>query len=109
MRFLIDAQLPPSLAVTLRDYGQEAAHVFDLLPRDARDNVIWLLALDSGYVLVTKDEDFAEWSRLREPAPPVLCLRMGSLKKADLGAKLAPLLPELLERLHAGETLIEVF
>ena len=109
MRFLIDAQLPPSLAVTSRDYGQEAAHVFDLLPRDARDNVIWRLALDSGDVLVTKDEDFAEWSRLREPAPAVLWLRMGSLKKTELRARLAPLLPELLERLQAGETLIEVF
>lgn len=72
MRFLIDAQLPPSLAATLRDCGQEAAHVFDLLPPNARDTVIWQLALDSSYVLVTKDEDFAEWSRLREPAPTVL-------------------------------------
>jgi predicted nuclease of predicted toxin-antitoxin system len=72
MRFLIDAQLPPSLAVTLRECGQEAAHVFDLLPPAARDAVIWQLALDSGYVLVTKDEDFAAWSRLREPAPPLL-------------------------------------
>lgn len=60
-------------------------------------------------MLVTKDEDFAEWSRLRELAPTVLWLRMGNLKKAELGAKLAPLLPELLERLQAGETLIEVF
>ena len=92
----------------MRDYGQEAAHVFDLLPRDERDNVIGRIALDSGDVLVTKDEDFAEWSRLREPAPAVLWLRMGNLKKAERGAKLAPLLPELLERLQAGETLIEV-
>jgi predicted nuclease of predicted toxin-antitoxin system len=57
MRFLIDAQLPPSLAATLRDCGQEAAHVFDLLPADARETAIWRIALDSGYVLVTKDED----------------------------------------------------
>jgi predicted nuclease of predicted toxin-antitoxin system len=95
MRFLIDAQLPPSLAVTLRDFGLEAAHVFDLLPPDARDSVIWGLALHSGHVLVTKDEDFAEWSRLREPAPPVLWLRIGNLKKSELRAKLTPLLPEL--------------
>ena len=109
MRFLIDAQLPPSLAVTLRDYGQEAAHVFDLLHPDASDTAIWQIALDSGYVLVTRDEDFAEWSRLRQPAPAVLWLRIGNLKKAELRAKLAPLVPELLERLRAGETLIEVF
>ena len=69
----------------------------------------WHLAINSNLVLVTKDEDFAEWSRLRQPAPPVLWLRIGNLKKAELRAKLAPLLPELVERLGAGETLIEVF
>jgi predicted nuclease of predicted toxin-antitoxin system len=109
MRFLIDAQLPPSLAVTLRECGQEAAHVFDLLPPDAQDTVIWRITLDSGYVLVTKGEDFAEWSRLRQPSPAVLWLRIGNLKKVELRGKLVPLLPELVERLQAGETLIEVF
>ena len=58
---------------------------------------------------VTKDAEFAEWSRLREPAPAVLWLRIGNLKKVELRAKLVPLWPELLERLQAGETLIEVF
>jgi predicted nuclease of predicted toxin-antitoxin system len=56
---------------------------------------------------VTKDAEFAEWSRLREPAPAVLWLRIGNLKKVELRAKLVPLWPELLERLQAGETLIE--
>jgi predicted nuclease of predicted toxin-antitoxin system len=109
MRCLIGAHLPPSLAGALRECRQEAVHVFDLLPVDARDTVIWRVALDSGYVLVTKDEDFAEWSRLREPAPSVLWLRIGNLKKVELRAKLVPLLPELVEQLQAGETLIEVF
>jgi predicted nuclease of predicted toxin-antitoxin system len=58
---------------------------------------------------VTKDAEFAEWSRLREPAPAVLWLRIGNLKKVELRAKLVPLWPELWERLQAGETLIEVF
>jgi predicted nuclease of predicted toxin-antitoxin system len=37
MRFLIDAQLLPSLAATLRECGQDAAHVFDFLPLDVRE------------------------------------------------------------------------
>ena len=60
-------------------------------------------------MLVTKAEDFAEWSRLRQPAAAVLWPRIGHLKKAELRAKLAPLLPELVERLRQGESLIEVF
>ncbi len=109
MRFPIDAQLPPSLAMTLREQALEAAHVYELLPPHARDQAIWSLALKEGYVLVTKDEDFAEWSRLRQPARAVLWLRLGNLKRTELRAKLSPLVPELLRRLEAGETLIEVF
>ena len=71
MRFLIDAQLPPSLAATLRECGQDAVHVFALLPANAPDTAIWNLAIGSNFVLVTKDEDFAEWSRLRSiPCAP---------------------------------------
>jgi predicted nuclease of predicted toxin-antitoxin system len=109
MRFLVDAQLPPSLAATLRVQGHDAVHVFEVLPPNTRDQAIWSSALQGGYVIVTKDEDFAEWSRLRQPAPPVLWLRLGNLKKVELHAKLAPLLPDLVQRLQAGETLIEVF
>jgi predicted nuclease of predicted toxin-antitoxin system len=109
VRFLVDAQFPPSLAELLREGGHEAAHVFDSLAPNARDQVIWPFALERGYVLVTKDEDFVEWSRLRQPAPPVVWLRIGNVKKAALRAKLEPLLPDIVRRLEAGETLIEVF
>src|SRR5258706_14834312 len=109
MRFLVDAQLPPSLVELLREHGHEATHVFDTLAQNARYHAIWLLALKGGYVLVTKDEDFAEWSRLRQPAPSVVWLRIGNVKKAALRARLEPLLPDLVRRLEAGETLIEVF
>ena len=40
-------------------------------------------ALKEGCVLVTNDEDFAEWLRLRPPAPAVLCLRIGNLKSQN--------------------------
>ena len=109
MRFLVDAQLPPSLARFLTTVGEEAIACRDVGLRDADDGEIWRFAVAGGWCIVTKDEDFAEWSRLRQPAPAVLWLRIGNLKKAELRAKLAPLLPELLERLQAGETLIEVF
>lgn len=84
-------------------------HVGDALAANARDHVIWPFALNNGYVLVTKDEDFAEWSRLRQPAPPVIWLRIGNVKKPALRAKIEPLLAELVGRLEAGETLVEVF
>jgi len=65
--------------------------------------------LKDSTVLVTKDEDFAGWSRLRQPAPTVLWWHLGDLKKSERRAKLSPLLPELVRRCAAGETFVEVF
>lgn len=108
MHWLLDAQLPPSLADWLREQGIETRHVHELLPPGAKDEAIWGLAVRDGYVLVTKDEDFAEWSRLRQPAPPVLWLRIGNVKRAQIRPRLEPLLAGLRQRLEAGESLIEV-
>lgn len=82
--------------------------MFEVLAPNARDHVIWPFALEGGYTLVTKDEDFAEWFWLREPAPAIVWLRIGNVKRAALHAKIEPLLPELVRRLECGEKLIEV-
>lgn len=83
MRFLIDAQLPPSLAVTLREHGLEGHPSIRTAAAARRDQVIWTCALKESFVLATKDEDFAEWSRLRPPARAVLWSRLGNLRNQN--------------------------
>jgi len=63
--FLIDAQLPPALASWLIQQGHTAQHVDDGL-RNADDMVIWNHASESGAIVITKDEDFAERNRSHE-------------------------------------------
>lgn len=58
MKFLVDAQLPPSLAQWLRTNGSETLHVEDAGLRNAADQTIRDYALEQGYILVTKDKDF---------------------------------------------------
>lgn len=60
MRFLVDAQLPPALALWLREAGYDAQAVREVGLRDADDTVIWRHALAHGWVIVTKDEDFVQ-------------------------------------------------
>ena len=48
MRFLVDAQLPPSLARFLVELGEEATPCRDLGLRDADDDVIWQFATSGG-------------------------------------------------------------
>ena len=59
MRFLVDAQLPPSLARFLTTVGEEAIACRDVGLRDADDGEIWRFAIAGGWCIVTKDEDFA--------------------------------------------------
>ena len=61
MNFLVDAQLPPGLARWLADQGHSAQHVNDVGLAGAEDFVIWNHALGVDAIIVTKDEDFAEY------------------------------------------------
>ena len=78
MRFLVDAQLPPALACWLREAGHEAEHVEDVSLREADDGAIWAHALQSGAIIVTKDEDFAARSAQAATAPTIVWLRVGN-------------------------------
>jgi predicted nuclease of predicted toxin-antitoxin system len=60
LKFLIDAQLPPSLARWIANRDHDAIHVFDVGMHMASDAVIWTHAADEDRVLITKDEDFVD-------------------------------------------------
>ena len=46
--------------------------------RDAEDEEIWAAAKRGAYIVVTKDEDFAQMAARLGPPPQVLWLRLGN-------------------------------
>ena len=106
MRFLVDAQPPPSLALLLGAHGHDAIQLFDVAPRDADDAAIWNLAAKDNRVIVTKDENFATCSKLAPSGPQIVWLRMGNCAKAELRAWLEPLLPSIIRALEQGDRLV---
>src|SRR5262249_42041039 len=60
VRLLIDANLSPRVAATLRDAGHEAVHVADIGMLGASDDAILTHAAVSGQVIVSADTDFGE-------------------------------------------------
>lgn len=108
MRFVIDAQLPPSLASVLRREGHEAVAVRDIGLRDSPDSDIWARCVQTGEVIVSKDDDFARRVRDTTIGPAVVWLRVGNSSKRALEAWFIPLLPAIIDQLEAGERLIEV-
>jgi len=108
MRYIIDAQLPPSLARMIVSLGGEAKHVLELDMLEASDSVIWDLALSEGYVIITKDEDFAKRLKQSKVAPPIVWLRVGNVGRKALLDWFKPLYSQIENQLKNGENLIEV-
>jgi predicted nuclease of predicted toxin-antitoxin system len=107
--FLVDAQLPPALARWLTQQGHVAQHVDDLGLRNAEDLTIWNHASNSGAIIITKDEDFAERTTRDTSAPVIVWLRIGNATNQALMQWLTPRWEEITMLLDPGvNRLIEV-
>jgi predicted nuclease of predicted toxin-antitoxin system len=101
-------QLPPALVRWLAAKGHEAEHVADRGLARAPDSEIWDHATTLGAVIVTKDEDFAQRKTLTEGGPAVVWIRLPNTRRSDLLSWFERALPQIVQALQRGETLIEV-
>ncbi len=108
MRFLIDAQLPPTLADRLIEAGHVAERVNRIGLGAAADADVWRSALGRAAVLITKDADFLDLSSRGGPKPPIVWVRFGNTTKAALWRALQPALPEIVHTIETGESVVEV-
>jgi predicted nuclease of predicted toxin-antitoxin system len=78
MKLLFDQNLSFKLCGALSDLfpGSSQARLLGLA--DADDRAIWERAKAEGFVLVSRDSDFAEMAALRGSPPKVLWLRLGN-------------------------------
>ena len=107
MRFLVDAQLPPALARRIEGLGHAAEHVDDCGLATSADREIRAYAARVGAVIITKDEDFVV-RKLLESGPPVVWVRIGNTRRADLLRRIEADFAAILNALERGETLIEI-
>ena len=85
LRFIIDTQLPPVLATYLRRKGLDAVHTTNY-PRAQflTDAEIREIAINEFRIVITKDEDFADYFWAKGSPPRVLFLTTGNIKNNDL-------------------------
>lgn len=108
MKFLIDAQLPPGLTEWLTDHGHEGKHVKDVGLHDAEHPEIWSYAINQEFIIITKDEDFADRAAHSKNAPRIVWLRIGNATSAALKKWLTPRFENIEALLARGDSLIEV-
>jgi len=107
VRFLVDGQLPPSLAERLGEAGHLAEHIFDLGFGASPDHIIWQHACENSCILVTKDQDFVSLA-IRGGGACVLWIRLGNTSNRALWASLLPVLPEIITAFDNGERIVEI-
>jgi len=108
VKFLVDAQLPPSLAQWLRGAGTDAIHVEQASLRNATDQAIRDYAIEKGYVLVTKDKDFMPADTSPAAGFQVVWVRTGNVSNCVLINRWAAGWPRILAHLETGARIVEL-
>jgi predicted nuclease of predicted toxin-antitoxin system len=108
LRFLIDAQLPPTLASHLSTHGFKAEHVNRIGLGASDDARIWAYAGEHRAVLITKDGDFAALARRSRTGPQVVWIRLGNVTNRALCAAFQHVLTEIVDGLNSGDRVIEL-
>jgi predicted nuclease of predicted toxin-antitoxin system len=84
-RFIVDTQLPPSLAEFFRRRGLDATHVIDYFSGALMtDDEIISVAIKESRIVVSKDDDFFDYFLLKNYPPAILLLKLGNIKNSEL-------------------------
>ncbi len=84
MKLLFDENLSPRLVAALSSEFPGSAHVHDVGLGAAGDEAVWDFARSNGFVLTSKDGDFAEFSVLRGAPPRLVWIRRGNCSTVEI-------------------------
>ncbi len=109
MKFLVDNQLPPTLARFIcQDLeGTDSFHVTDVDMESSSDMDIWRYASENGFIVVSKDEDFLTLVS-KTPTAKLIWVRLGNCRRSYLLDAFKHLWPSILERFNSGDQIVEL-
>ena len=85
MKFIVDAQLPKSLARLLREYGYDAIHTLELPNRNrTEDSEINEISFEEQRVVISKDSDFFDTYFSKKEPWKLLFLTVGNISNDEL-------------------------
>ena len=85
MKFIVDAQLPKSLADFLSYKGFDALHTLDLPAKNkSKDNYIIEIALTQNRIVITKDSDFLDSYLIKQEPEKLILVKTGNITNFSL-------------------------
>ncbi len=107
MKFLLDENMPPSLAGLLQSIGHEARHVIEIGYNNTPDFKITEFAAASGEVIITHDTDFGTILALTgKNRPSVILFRWQAITAQSVLQFISKHLPQLEENLSKGALIV---
>lgn len=103
MKFIVDAQLPKSLARFLTEKGYDTVHTLDLPLKNATgDSYINQLSIQQKRIVISKDSDFYDSFLAKQEPYKLLYLTVGNLRNSQLFALFTNNLTIIIEELQKG-------
>lgn len=108
MKFLVDNQLPVSLAKYLRQRGFDCQHVLEAGWGDVLDSDICRQAELQERIIISKDEDFFFFAKQPEAKIKLIWVRLGNCRTSALLAAFERSWPNMESCLKAGDRIVEI-
>ena len=103
MKFLLNENIPPSLAEHLLSSGYDAIHSYRCGLNGKPDEEVIQFASTNGYIIITHDLDYGRIISLSGKAKPsVITLRQKQISPKIILESLLMLLPEVMNILENG-------
>lgn len=107
MKFLLDAQLPPSLKKLFTDNGYDCIHTIDLEQgNDTSDKMINKISVAERRILVTKDNDFIDSFIVKNEPFKLILVKLGNVSKKELLQIFTSQFAEIIKKIDAGNMIL---
>ena len=107
MKFLIDAQMPPSLKQVFIAKGYDCIHTLDLENgNDTTDKIINRFSVAEKRILITKDSDFYDSFIVNQEPYKLIMVKLGNTSKSELIHFFEERFEEIIEKLNTENIIL---
>jgi predicted nuclease of predicted toxin-antitoxin system len=107
MKFLLDAQLPPSLKQVFISHGYDCIHTLDLESgNETSDKIINTVSVAEQRILITKDSDFFDSFIVKNEPYKLILVKLGNTSKNELIKFFSERFTEIIEEIKREDMIL---